>query len=76
MRAQLQNRFVIKSPFVALILNKGTALVLRPGIARFRLPQSPTTLQAFLLRARRVLESPDYRLPVTQVTNWKKISWR
>src|SRR5882762_3474206 len=29
-RAQLQNRFVIESPFVALILNKTTGMVLRP----------------------------------------------
>src|ERR1700738_4051303 len=35
-RAQLQNRFVIESPFVVLILNKGTALVLQAGISRLR----------------------------------------
>ena len=37
MRAQLQNRVVIESPFLALILNKSTALVSQPWIARVRL---------------------------------------
>jgi hypothetical protein len=36
MRAQLQNRFVLESPFVALIAGRSTELVLQPGITRFR----------------------------------------
>src|SRR5258708_1551964 len=41
-RAQLQNRFVIESPFVAHIFKKSTALVLHPGFTKCAQRFEPT----------------------------------